>query len=201
MITSARFQKDYRCFKEGTKFVFRPGVNLLVGDQGAGKSSLLQLIRKLATPNSQSEVTGIFTLLTSKDAFTVYSYDFEEDNPRVAIELTNGIAMFQVQSRFKSHGQVVQAIQANITALEQEFTPCCLTMDEPDTGLSLRSVYALIQQLKRLSKHPQILAAVHNPVLIEAWPEVLSLEHRKWMSSADFLHAQRWEQLNAAKIS
>jgi len=192
VIASVQFQKNYRCFKEGDEFVFRPGVNLLVGDQGAGKSSLLQLIRKLATPTEQTKVAETLTLVTTTKSFTVYSYDFEKDNPRVATEISNNTsAMFQIQARFKSHGQVVQSIQANIAGLSQEPGPFCFIMDEPDTGLSLRSIYKMIHQLKQLSKHHQILAAVHNPVLIEAWPKVLSLEHRKWMSSVDFLHAMK----------
>jgi recombinational DNA repair ATPase RecF len=41
MLTKIEFQRDYRCFKAGDCFDLKPGLNLLVGDQGSGKSSLL----------------------------------------------------------------------------------------------------------------------------------------------------------------
>lgn len=37
MLKTIIFKKDHRCFKEGETFNFRPGVNLLVGDQDTGK--------------------------------------------------------------------------------------------------------------------------------------------------------------------
>lgn len=188
MITSAKFRKDYRCFKKGDKFDFRPGVNLLVGDQGAGKSSLLQLIREMADTRTRADVKVTFTLLTSKEGIPVVSYDFERDNPRMTQVLIPGKEMFQIQARFLSHGQVVQAIQGNVVGWAKKKEPSCVfLMDEPDTGLSPRSAYGLVKQLKQLARYHQILASVHNPLLIEAWPEVLSLEHRKWMTSSAFM--------------
>jgi predicted ATPase len=192
MIARTKFKKDYRCFKKGDTFDFRPGVNLLVGDQGAGKSSLLELIRETAASETRAEVTPILTVLTSKEGIQVRSYDFEKDNPRVVLSLAPGKEMFQIQARFLSHGQVVQAIQQNVAGYARNKTMSCLfLMDEPDTGLSPRSVYKLVKQLKALSKHHQILASVHNPILIEAWPEVLSLEHRKWMTSSAFMQMMK----------
>ena len=44
MLNTLKFKENWRCFKAGDTFDFRPGVNLLVGDQGCGKSSLLQAI-------------------------------------------------------------------------------------------------------------------------------------------------------------
>ena len=46
MLESISFTQDWRCFKTGEEFIFRPDVNLLVGDQGCGKSSLLTAIRR-----------------------------------------------------------------------------------------------------------------------------------------------------------
>jgi predicted ATPase len=186
VITSVRFRQDYRCFKKDDKFVFRPGVNLLVGDQGVGKSSLLKLIRETAGPDTRARVKPILTVHTSKE-ITMYGYDFEKDNPRVASSLESGNTLFAIQARFQSHGQVVQAIQGNVAGLSKKKGPFCFIMDEPDTGLSPRSAYNLVKQLNQLAKYHQILAAVHNPILIEAWPEVLSLEHRKWMLSSVFM--------------
>ena len=40
------------------------------------------------------------------------------------------------------------------------------------------------------AKGCQILAAVHHPFLIWAFPEVYSVEHRKWLTSREFVDSQ-----------
>ena len=51
MIKSITFKKDFRCFVKGDKFDFRSGINVLVGDQGSGKSTLIELIRSKLESN------------------------------------------------------------------------------------------------------------------------------------------------------
>lgn len=59
-------------------------------------------------------------------------------------------------------------------------------------ALSPRSLYDLIHDLQtNVEKDSQVLLAVHNPEIIRAFPEVLSLEHGQWMSSEEFLDLQR----------
>lgn len=63
-IKSLTILEDWRSFKSGFKIIFHPGINLIVGDQGTGKSSLLHLI---------SEEKNIGMLLIS-DALHVNFY-------------------------------------------------------------------------------------------------------------------------------
>lgn len=41
-----RYITDLKNFENGTEYVFKPGVNIIVGENGCGKSTLLKLIKK-----------------------------------------------------------------------------------------------------------------------------------------------------------
>lgn len=60
-------------------------------------------------------------------------------------------------------------------------------MDEPDMALSIRSCHKLVALLKKLGKKQQIVAAVHNPIVIGGFPEVYSTEHCRWMPLEEFI--------------
>lgn len=58
-------------------------------------------------------------------------------------------------------------------------------------ALSVRSILALNDRFTQWALNGnQVIAAVHNPLVIEHSPVVLSLEHREWMSGADFIKTQ-----------
>lgn len=183
MIHSIEFTEKWRCFKAGDRFDFRPGVNLLVGDQGCGKSSLLGAIQ-----GAGMEKAGKFSDLKKKtilrrDACKVYTADFEKDNPRTKGYFDKDIR-FQVASMFSSHGE------CNLTLINALGTAddCLVTMDEPDTALSIRSCAKLVKRFKEVAaRSSQVIAAVHNISVIQGFDEVLSLEHREWMRSEAFI--------------
>ena len=179
MIKSMKFKVDWRCFKAGETFLFRPGVNLLVGDQGTGKSSLLTLFRWGLENNK--EANRIVSVCADKSEF--FMFDFEQDNPRTHhfIEFTTDALM-----RYVSHGNCVLAL-LNVLGKKCDAKKSFI-MDEPDMALSVRSILKLVGILQA-TQH-QVIAAVHNPFLIRAFPKVLSLEHKKWMLSKEFLDSQ-----------
>ena len=53
-------------------------------------------------------------------------------------------------------------------------------LDEPDLGLSPRSILRAVETLRTVAAGgSQVLATAHNPWLIAAFPEVLSLERER----------------------
>lgn len=44
--TPFRYAPKIKAFKNGTEFVFKPGVNIIIGKNGSGKSTLLNMIKK-----------------------------------------------------------------------------------------------------------------------------------------------------------
>ena len=70
-------------------------------------------------------------------------------------------------------------------------------MDEPDMALSIRSVNKLVKLFKLLiRKQNHIICSVHNPILINGFNEVLSLEHKKWMLGSEFINSHNIEEIS-----
>jgi predicted ATPase len=176
MIQSITFTEKWRCFEEGDNVTFVPGVNLLVGDQGCGKSSMLKAIQAggASAKNAQGpEVQLCCTPCRSK------FFDFEKDNPRTKAYFGSDIRA-QVGAMFSSHGETNRAIIKGLDGLEPGDL---VMMDEPDTALSLRSCRMLVQKFVTLADQGvQIIAAVHNPWLISQFDQVFSLEYRRWLT-------------------
>lgn len=180
MIHSVKFKEAWRCFKEGDHFEFRPGVNLLVGDQGCGKSSLFTILRNAAGGGDKSLKEKV---TVCSDKSKLFSFDFEHENPRTVSHFLND-TLSQVASMFSSHGECNRAI----FAATRTASNCVLLMDEPDMALSIRSCKMLVLQLKALvERSSQVIIAVHNMAVIQEFEDVLSLEHRKWVPSAEFI--------------
>lgn len=181
MLHGVKFLKDFRCFKKDETLEFRPGINLLVGEQGTGKSTLLDRIKTDGKSGGKAEV-----LVVDASPIAMMAFDFEKDTPRGKSHFNDSMSMMaQVSCLFISHGQMNNAL---LSELEKQ-KGILFLMDEPDMALSIRSCTKLVKLLKKAEENKcQVLAAVHNPIIIGAFSEVLSLEHRKWMPSKDFIN-------------
>jgi len=188
-IKSLTFLKDFRCFKIYDKIDFKSGLNLIVGDQGTGKSTILGLIRK--PKNYQHDKIAFLEI---PEPCSVGGFDFEKDNLRTQPAFSNNIPMeFQIQSMFMSHGEVNTFIHQSLTESKNAPKNAILILDEPDQALSIRSTWHLCKILEdAINKNNlQVIAAVHNPIIITFAKKVYSVEHRKWMKSTDFIRSQK----------
>ncbi len=179
MLYSLKFKEAWRCFKDG--------VNLLVGDQGTGKSSVLTVLGAAGGLKSHSHQKELAKKVELKcTPMACYGFDFEKDNKRT-LGYFEGDMKFQIAAMFSSHGQMNLAIVRGLEKAENHL----VMFDEPDNALSIRSITHLAALLKgAAARGCQIVAAVHHPFLIWAFPEVYSLEHRKWMTSREFVNTQ-----------
>jgi predicted ATPase len=185
MLKKITFLKDHRCFKKGDTFDFEP-LTLLVGDQGCGKSTILQLLSSAGTKQ-----TGKIVKITAGRIDT-RTFDYEKNNPRMShyVETT-----FDVVTRLASHGQFVKALNKSMT--EQEGV--CWLQDEPDSALSIRSCLDLAKHIKiALTKGCQVVASIHSPIVMEQFDKVYSLEHRKWMRPQEFIKWHMTTELGVA---
>lgn len=187
MLEQLTFKEEWRCFKVNDIIDFRPGVNLLVGDQGCGKSSLLLMLSALSGLKNHTPQIELVTKVTVKCTQSqCYCFDFEKDNTRMHPYIDGDIG-FHIGSMFSSHGQTNFAILKNL----EQAKDSVLFFDEPDMALSIRSVMQTIKWFKdAVTNGCQIVASVHHPFLIEAFPEVFSMELRKWVNSKQFIKSQ-----------
>lgn len=186
MLHSVQFVRPYRCFNEGQKLDFRPGLNLLVGDQGCGKSTVIELVRNRASRDKwrRDPVSAIADIVVDEGT-PCAGFDFEKDNYRTRPNFDDN-AGFHALSSQASHGQTTMRIVLGLTRLP--LNNYLIMLDEPDMALSPRTVLQLGHVLVDLAQRGhQVVASCHNPWLIEIATDVLSLEHNMWMTSADFL--------------
>jgi len=186
MLTKLRFITDWRCFKKDEEIALKP-LTLLCGDQGTGKSSILQAIQECIKDSSDpARVKGLLSKQSSVKVGTdkptkTMMFDFERHNPRMSPHVSHG---FEVFSHFKSHGETVNMI---LNELTKQHEHCCFRMDEPDMALSIPSILKLIKMIKHcLNNGHQIIAAVHNPILIQSADIVFDVEKREWIIPEQF---------------
>jgi len=165
---------------------------LLVGDQGCGKSSILELLGK----NERLEIE--LTDLGIKGVDSSY-FDFEKNNPSTVSNLdmvtnpdgspigTGAIGVFQ--SKFESHGEtLVNYSVKGLNCLKDRI----VIFDEPEAALSIRNQYALVKAADVAVKNKcQLIFATHCLPLIRSQEEVFSMEHNKWMGSEEFINTQK----------
>lgn len=201
MIELIIFKEDHKCFAANSGVVFKPGVNLVVGDQGCGKSTLLAQIdyynkaqkakrekRKFSSDVDKCKIDLLWRGGQKKFGY----FDFEKHNPRTQPAFGMGLGYdtgFQIASMFSSHGESVIPLLFGLTG---DCKNAVAILDEPDMALSSRSIHRLIKDLKKIDEDgsSQIILSAHNPLLIAAFSEVCSLEHGRWMSGSEFLELE-----------
>lgn len=163
-------------------------VNLLVGNQGVGKSTLLTLLQQ---NHKDLEIT--LSEITKIKGVDSYFFDSEKDNPRL-----NGIDKYStpdgksigigvggaLASRFLSHGEVLKKFTVDSLNKAKD---CVVILDEPESGLSLTNQYLLIKAINNAVKNNcQVFISTHSYPLIETF-DVISLEHHQQMKGVEFI--------------
>jgi predicted ATPase len=219
MIKSIVFKKDFRSFKKGDKFELRPNYNILVGDQGAGKSTLIELIRSKLEPSkrfheSDSSYRAKSIISSEKiddiieldcDAETqCMAFDFERESARDTSAIHYDMVSEQMFAMRASHGQgnLVSLQRVLKKAIDTKNKIDTILLDEPDAAMSPRNCYALARIFQGLVERwgKQVIVSAHNPIIINGidpvnktpnlWSEVLSVEDKRWMRGKDFLMLQ-----------
>lgn len=186
-LTDIEFKENVRCLNKGLHIDFKD-VTLLVGNQGCGKSSLLELL-------SQNSKKIKFTITddTRKNGIGTFYFDSEKMNPRVRNfnEYTNpdgttkGIGIGgAISSKFKSHGEVLVHFTVSQLNIAKN---AVIFLDEPESSLSLCNQIELIKAIKKASKTCQLVIATHCYPLIYSFDEVYDLENKKWVNSSQYL--------------
>jgi predicted ATPase len=184
LVNKVKFINAFRMFPVGWEMSFKD-ITLLVGDQGTGKSSLIDAVWKSSHPKPVAKIDANGKKVSCK------FFDFEKHNPRLggnfnmAMDKVGGGAA--LAGLYSSHGQVVNALLGYLNTVKDNV----ILLDEPDMALSIKSVVKLAKLLKvAVANGNQVIAAVHNPLLIERVGTVFSMEHNKWMDSKDFIQSQ-----------
>lgn len=179
---------DYICFFEKESFDFKP-ITLLVGDQGCGKSTMLNILRNCISQEGDYNLFKREVDNTVQKGFLML--DLEKDNPAIQQGNPNDSEdlFYKLTSRFNSHGETLLPILEHLATVEDSV----ILLDEPETALSLRSQYKMIEIFKGcLERNCQVIIATHNLIFMEAFPDnVLSLEHMKYVTPEEFIKLEK----------
>ena len=206
--------KMFSLFKKGLSINFNEGVNIIVGDNGTGKSTLFFLIKNYAG-KKPDKLTFAFSDIKNEDEYIKYQRDnyhgellvdgeisfknsiffsAEADNPVTAIpKMLNpdeksfmGLSMELFNAQEESHGESMKPIVEYILANAKN---CMIFMDEPDTALSLKNQIWLGKLIQKSAKNNnnQIFVSTHALALINMFPKVFDMETRTWKDREIFV--------------
>jgi len=180
IVIHKEFKGEHRGIKKPFVMIPKPGANVIVGENGCGKSSLFWYLQNFM------KHTDVMDIEAEKgDRFS--AFDSEKDNPR-----TKSPNMFAPEhfvaacvSRFTSHGETLFPILKEMTKMENTI----IFLDEPENGLSLKNQLKIWRAInKAVRQGCQVFIATHSYVLIKKFKEVFDLEKKfEFVNSEDWL--------------
>lgn len=166
--------REYKkLFNKGDTFELKKGVNILVGDNGCGKSTLIKkLVKKY------------------KNKLSIIHIDMEKANPTISKPepekgFLNGYSPQEIMAQWmwamESHGETREGVLASILGYECDL----MILDEPEQGLSLRNQLKYLNKLKEMDR--DMIIITHSKVFVENVGEVFDVEQMKWIESKEYL--------------
>lgn len=159
---SARFYCDL--------FEFKPGVNLLFGGNGQGKSSLIEFLSAYAEKSCESDRLKKYCRIGHNGSgFRIYSFSNSKNNQRYARDIGS---MFELarhwDAKRQSEGQTVMQTASDFLYFLDGLNPdeeAVVLVDEIDSGLDACACQHLVRRLRRIAKEKpglQILLAFNQ---------------------------------------
>jgi len=143
---------------------FAPGLNLLIGPNGTGKSTILQAVSECPHCRKIEEGPTEYVL-----------FDSEQMNPRVSDRPARNATDMVLRARalFSSHGEILQAAFSTLRLSPET----CLLLDEPESGQDFEHVLALRAAMDRtVARGVQVICSTHQVLF---WDRAHFIELRR----------------------
>jgi predicted ATPase len=197
--------EDYRTLKKGTTYSFKP-LTILVGENGCGKSSLLQAIRASLEPKNSNncdlnyidrkELADKVLIDTEYAKIVVFDTTMDRAN-----SMNNGADAFTwimaggMATSKASNGQVAMhhavAIIKEVETykIKNPLNKILIILDELDTGFSPRYQRGFATFCNKLvSKSCDLIVVSHSSLFLEQQKEVLVFEDNKYTPPLEYLY-------------
>ena len=184
------------------------GVNIIVGENGSGKSTFISLIKNYVGKPLDNLSRHFSKYKDEEDHHAHYQDDYngyikvdgkvtykntiffngEEDNPITAIpKMINpskgnfiSLSAQLFFSQEESHGEsMIPVLDYILNEAKGGYT---IFMDEPETALSLKNQIKLAHQIKRSAEEygNQLIISTHSLAIIQEFFTIFDMETRKW---------------------
>ena len=218
-----RYIAELDNFKNGTEYTFKEGVNIIVGENGCGKTTLLNLIRAYLLVDEKDCFKGLYNsnlnrlfrtyenkkMLDGVDVYADYTRNTfrlchaNETSDDGAMKDFNSFGTFVTQQQASTGEGVNIALadlfnrmfgeKANVTynyGQHKEIYPLyidyikkhkiegnewTILLDEPDRNLDVNHIENIFGILSFHKEQTQIIAVVHNPLLIYSLSRIKSI--------------------------
>lgn len=135
-----------------TNVQFKPGINVVVGSNGCGKSSLFEVLTTMTNPILEQ---SNYAKLIWDPSVKVHTYSAEHATKSMTDR--QGTAF---ESSKDSHGQALRKLLSVIDNLESE---AIIILDEPETALDFNAVWELCKTITA-KKNIQFIISTHHPL-------------------------------------
>jgi len=190
-IKSIEITQEYRNLQP--KIInFKEGLNFIIGDNGKGKTTLLNMLNLNNFNNGDlcyKNIRKICLNILPKDGINIYYFDSEKMNPATIHDLDLAPdPKYAMLSHFQSHGETLFPIIKSITTAKNSI----ILLDEPENGISLKNQIILLTALKKSVKNKnQLFIATHSYIFINNSKEVFDIENFNWINSQEYLNTLR----------
>ena len=193
LLKNITFLNNYRTYKKGFKISFEKQVNVVTGDNGSGKSSLISCIRNFFdakwTYSHDSRADSIIEI-DSDPTIKIGYLCFSSDSHKTASEIDFDDFDTWKNCMDSSSGQSSIIQLKSFLSIHENFK--LIILDEPERGLSSKNVRIVLSLLKEhIKEHPlqQIIISTNSEILmsISEDEKVFSASHMKTITVNDYI--------------
>lgn len=176
-IKSVEVISDVFPLKAGIKLDFNKNITIIVGDNGVGKSTLLECIRDHYgyvddTYLRRQGMKKHIKIDTVPEKFNFTYIDFHGDDRKFAGAFGNDLGM-QLQQMKASSGQVSISLLNNALGDIDKVRNGVVIFDEPCRGQSIKNKWKVVNLISGLSKkmNCQVILTTHSDTILKAFKD------------------------------
>jgi len=195
-LNSIEFTSDLKPIKSGFKISFNKEITVLVGNNGVGKSTILEALSdffgfKDDTYLKRSRLKDNISV-SKKGDFPVKYIDFHGHDKKYAAAFGDNM-LLQLAQMKASSGQSSIALLNN--AKFNDFGNGLILLDEPCRSLSIKNQYNISRLIINLSKvkNCQVVLTSHSSIVLESLKDIaqfFSVESGEDISYKDYILSQ-----------
>ena len=176
-IRSVEVTSDVFPLKAGIKLDFNKNITIIVGDNGVGKSTLLECIRDHYgyVDDTYLRRQGMKKHIKIDDVSEKFNFtyiDFHGDDRKFAGAFGNDLGM-QLQQMKASSGQVSISLLNNALGDIDKVRNGVVIFDEPCRGQSIKNKWKVVNLISGLSKkmNCQVILTTHSDTILKAFKD------------------------------